>query len=144
MRRRFQVALPEARIEQFAPRAGAQDPLPLLVCENRRLIGAIGVQDVAARISSPDPGTRRVLLRDIVPCDLLYCLESTELTEAAKLMREGRVEWIPVVALDRHPVGVLMLADLPGELSIREAAADGAREDASSTAPRQRGAAPRP
>jgi CBS domain-containing protein len=62
-----------------------------------------------------DPRARRTRLRDIVPRDLLYCLETTDLAEAVALMREHQVEWIPVLGIDRRPVGLLALADLPEE-----------------------------
>jgi CBS domain-containing protein len=115
MRRTFQVAHPESRPGQFASRSEAEDTGPLLVCENGRLIGVLGRRELAAANEGAGPRTRRMRLRDIVPRDLLYCLETTDPAEAAALMRENHVEWIPVLGSDRRPVGLLALADLPEE-----------------------------
>ena len=115
MRRTFQVAHPESRPGQFTSRSAAGDAGPLLVCENGRLIGVLGRRELVAASDGADPRARRTRLRDIVPRDLFYCLESTELAEAVALMREHQVEWIPVLGIDRRPVGLLALADLPEE-----------------------------
>ena len=113
MRRTFQVAHPESRPGQFASRSDAEDAGPLLVCENGRLIGVLGRRELAAAIGGADARSRRTRLRDLVPRDLLYCLEATDPAEAAALMREHQVEWLPVLGIDRKPVGLLALADLP-------------------------------
>lgn len=115
MRRTFQVAHPESRPGQFASRSDGEDVGPLLVCENGRLIGVLGRRELAAAADGADPRARRVRLRDLVPRDLLYCLETTDPAEAAALMREHQVEWIPVLGIDRRPVGLLALVDLPEE-----------------------------
>lgn len=115
MRRTFQVAHPESRPGQFTSRPAAEDAGPLLVCENGRLIGVLGRRELVAANDGADPRARRTRLRDIVPPDLLYCLETTDLAEAVALMREHQVEWIPVLGIDRRPVGLLALADLPEE-----------------------------
>jgi len=100
------------------------------VCDNGRLIGVLGPRDLATPGNGRDPSARRTRLRDIVPRDLLYCLETTDLAEAAALMRESEVEWIPVVGSDRRPVGLLVLADLSDGVESAEATApaDRARE----------------
>ena len=40
-------------------------------------------------------GARPLRVRDAVAPDVLYCLETTDLAEAAELMRENRVNAIP-------------------------------------------------
>jgi len=114
MRRRFETAHPDTRVE-LAARVIAPESGPLLVCEHGRLIGVLGPRELAATMAEPDPRARRLRLRDVVPRDLLYCLETTDVTEAAAFMREHQVEWIPVLAADRQPAGLLALADIPGE-----------------------------
>jgi len=113
MRRRFEVAHPEMRPEQFASRSTTPEAGPLLVCENGHLIGVLGPRDLAAAIAARALHSRRTRLRDVVSPNLLYCFETTDLGEAVSLMREHGVEWIPVLGRDRGPVGLLALADVP-------------------------------
>ena len=122
MRRRFETAHAETRLE-LAARVISPESGPLVVCEHGRLIGVLGPRELEATMAAPGPHTRRLRLRDIVPPDILYCFETTDVTEAAALMREHRVEWIPVLAADRRPAGLLALADVPdGAGPDREAA----------------------
>ena len=121
MSRRFETAHPETRLD-LAARVVSAESGPVLVCEHGRLIGVLDPRELAAA-AERDPRARRTRLRDIVPRDILYCLETTDVREAAALMRENQVEWIPVLAADRHPVGLLALADIrDGSEPAREAA----------------------
>ena len=113
MRSGFEIAHPETRLE-LATRVVSAESGPLLVCEHGRLIGALDHRELTATMARRDAGARRLRLRDIVPRDILYCFEATDVAEAVALMREHHVEWIPVLAADRRPVGLLALADIPG------------------------------
>lgn len=112
MRSGFEIAHPETRLE-LATRVVSPESGPLLVCEHGRLIGALDHRDLAATMTRRDAAARRLRLRDIVPRDILYCFETTDVAEAMALMREHHVDWIPVLAADRRPVGLLVLADIP-------------------------------
>lgn len=114
MTRTFEVVHPDALIEHVAARLAAPEAEPLLVCEHGRLTGVLDRDDVA-RANGAAGGARRLRVRDVVAPDVLYCLEGTDLVEAAALMRESRARVIPVLSADRRPVGVVRLADVPDE-----------------------------
>ncbi len=111
MRRTFEVVHPEALLEHVAGRPESAESGPLLVCEEGRLIGVLDLRELAARARGS--GTRRTRVRDVVPRDVLYCLESTDLAEAVALMRENQVGWIPVLGAGHRPAGLLALRDVP-------------------------------
>jgi CBS domain-containing protein len=111
MRRTFEVVHPEAFLEQVAARPATAAGGPLLVCDQGRLIGVLDRSEVAAWRNRVRRGARRERVRDVVPRDVLYCLESTEVAEAITLMRENHTGWIPVLGADHRPAGLLALED---------------------------------
>lgn len=127
MRRGFEVVHPEAFLEQVAARPGLSSNGPLLVCEHGRLIGVLGPDEIVAWRGRGGRGARRERVRDIMPSDVLYCLESTDIEEAIALMRESRAGWLPVLGADRRLAGLLALADVQASGKASPAAAHGAR-----------------
>jgi CBS domain-containing protein len=78
------------------------------------LIGVLDAEALRAGRRMSATGARPPRVRDAVAPDVLYCLESTDLEEAAALMREHRALAIPVLSADRRLVGVVALEDVPG------------------------------
>jgi CBS domain-containing protein len=118
MTRSFDVIHPDVPLAHVASHVASHvdsHSRPILVCEHDRLIGVLDAEALrAARwLSAGDARPPRV--RDAVVPDVLYCLESTDLAEAAALMREHRVLAIPVLSADRRLVGVVALEDMPVE-----------------------------
>src|SRR5947208_788010 len=99
MVRDFKVIHPDAAITEILAglRSAEVDPLP--VCENGRLLGLVRHQDLDPATATRASRTWRARVRDVMTPDLVYCFESTEVAEAAALMRENEVRCLPV--LDR-------------------------------------------
>lgn len=112
MTREFEIIHPDAMIEEVAPRlrSGA-GPIP--VCENERLIGMISYQEIAPLLVTGSRGHRRIRVRDVVAPEILFCLEGTDVAEAAALMKENAARCLPVLSSDSHLVGVLALESIP-------------------------------
>jgi len=74
------------------------------------------LEEVARKLEST---ARRRLgpmrVADVIGPDILFCFENTEVNEAAKLMKENRVSFLPVLSRSKKVVGVLALKDIPGE-----------------------------
>ena len=114
MTRAFDVIHPDVLLAHVASHFDSNSR-PILVCEHDRLIGVLDAEALRAgrRLRASD--TRPPRVRDAVVPDLLYCLESTDLAEAEALMREHRVQAIPVLSADRRLVGVVALEDMPAD-----------------------------
>lgn len=113
MKRTFDVIHPDVPLEQAAARVDPTGRRPILVCEDDRLIGVLDTEALHAGRRMSATGARSPRVRDAVAPDVLYCLESTDLEEAAALMREHQALAIPVLSAERRLVGVVALEDVP-------------------------------
>jgi CBS domain-containing protein len=127
MTRTFEVVHPDTLLEHVVARSEPRESAPLLVCEQGRLIGILDAREVAETRKKRGPVGRAVRVRDVVAPDVLYCLESTDVTEAAALMREHHASVIPVLGPDRRLVGLVALKDVPLEAEPSPARNGGAR-----------------
>lgn len=121
MLREFQVIQPDASMDEVIRRLKSPDADPIPVCDGDRLIGMVAYRDVAAGAAA---GVRRggqVRARDVVAPDLIYCRETTEVEEAAALMRENDVRVLPVLNAEGRIVGVLTLNGAPQDLAASSA-----------------------
>jgi len=106
MTRKFETVKVDARLEDVARKLEASGLKLLPVCQDGRLVGVITHTDLAKR----SPQALRV--SDVIAPDLLFCFVNTEAAEAANLMRESRVSFLPVLDHDKSVVGVLALEDI--------------------------------
>jgi CBS domain-containing protein len=114
MTRRFEVVHPDASLEDAARKLESYESDPLPVCKDGLLVGLISRREIASRAA---PMRRRPLpmrVADMISPDILFCFESTEVMEAASLMKEYRVPVLPVLSRGMKVVGVLALKDIPG------------------------------
>ncbi len=119
MIREFEVIHPDASLEEVARKLkdSAIDPLP--VCMDGRLVGMVRHEEVKDRgifggiFSGRKWRPKRI--GEVIAPDVVYCFENTEVTEAAMLMKEYRVQLLPVLSSSKTVVGVLALKDIPGE-----------------------------
>jgi CBS domain-containing protein len=107
----FEIVHPDVPLEQVASRIERQGRRPVLVCEHERLVGMLDLDAIRDGRGARKDGVRSLRVRDAIAPDVLYCLETTDLAEAAELMRENRVKAIPVLGRDRRPVGIVALED---------------------------------
>jgi CBS domain-containing protein len=112
MKRSFDVIHPDEPLELAAARVDPTGRRPMLVCEHDRLIGVLDAEALRVGRRMTATSSRAPRVRDAVAPDVLYCLESTELEEAAALMRENQAPVIPVLSADRRLVGVVALEDV--------------------------------
>lgn len=115
MTRSFEVVHPDVPLEHVVHRLEADGHRPLLVCEHGHLIGVLDRDAIRGGRGKRAGGAPPLRVRDAVAPDVLYCLESTDLAEAAALMREHRAAAIPVLSADLRLVGIVALEDVPGE-----------------------------
>jgi len=117
MTRKFETVQADAGVEEVARklRASKLDLLP--VCRDGVLVGLVTNGDLNARVAPWRRRAEPTRVSDVISPDILFCFESTEVAEAAKLMRENRISRLPVLDRDKTVVGLLALRDIPGERS---------------------------
>jgi len=86
--------------------------LPVKESKNGKLIGLITDRDIACRCVADgrDPASTTVgdIMTEGVPC----CFDDQEVTEAAHLMEQKRIQRLPVLNRENSMVGILSIADL--------------------------------
>ncbi|HZI89963.1 MAG TPA: CBS domain-containing protein [Candidatus Polarisedimenticolia bacterium] len=119
MNRTFETVQADARLEDVARKLQTSGPGLLPVCQDGILVGTITTHDILHR-EDPLPRRRGESLRvaDVIAPDLLFCFESTEVSEAANLMRENHVRMLPVLSPSKTVVGMLALDSIPSEEAV--------------------------
>jgi len=115
MARKFESVNADASLEEVARKLERSDSDLLPVCRDGFLVGTITGDEVTVRVPSARRRLEPTRVADVMAPDILFCFENTEVTEAAKLMKENRVSFLPVLSRSKKVVGVLALRDIPGE-----------------------------
>lgn len=115
MTRKFEVVHADAGVEEVARKLETSDIGVLPVCKDGLLVGMVTYDDLAVRVPATGRRAEPTRVADVITPDIVYCFESTEVTEAANLMKENRVSLLPVLSQNKTVVGVLALKDIPGE-----------------------------
>ena len=117
MTRKFETVQADAGVEEVARKLRASNLDVLPVCRDGVLVGLVTNGDLNVRVAPWRRRAEPTLVSDVISPDILFCFESTEVAEAAKLMRENRISQLPVLERNKTVVGVLALRDIPGERS---------------------------
>lgn len=115
MTRKFQTVHADSRLEDVERKLQSSGMNLLPVCRDGDFVGTITHEDIAGAPTS------RLRVADVIAPDILFCFEGTDVVEAASLMRENRVDLLPVLNRQKALVGVLALASIPGERTARAA-----------------------
>ena len=121
MTRKFESVQADARLEEVTRKLQVSGMNLLLVCQDGYLVGTITHQEVEGGGPPPRRRSDAVRVADVIAPDLLFCFENTDVSEAANLMRENRVNLLPVLSQNKSLVGVLALDSIPGQDAVREA-----------------------
>jgi CBS domain-containing protein len=114
MTRKFESVHADASLEEVARKLESCDADLLPVCRDGLLVGTITQEEVAIRVPTARRRIETTRVADVIAPDILFCFEGTDVTEAAKLMKESRVSFLPVLNRSKKVVGVLALKDIPG------------------------------
>lgn len=119
MTRKFETVHADANIEEVARKLESCGTGVLPVCKDGLLVGMVRHGDLALHAAPSKRRAEPTRVADVIAPDILFCFESTEVTEAASLMKENRVPLLPVLSRSKKVVGVLALKDIPGERSTQ-------------------------
>lgn len=113
MTRDVEVLHPDNTLEVAADKMKHFDIGPLPVCEGDKLVGIITDRDIIVRSVAEGEDPTVDLVRDVMtPGVICCCFEDQDVAEAARLMRERKVQQLPVLSRDNRLVGIVSLEDL--------------------------------
>ena len=84
----------------------------ILIGKDDRLVGIVTDRDIACRAVASGKEWCNARARDVMTRRVIYCLDTDELTAAAKLMQRKKLRRLAVLTEKKRLVGVLGLGDL--------------------------------
>ena len=113
MSKRVITVVPEATLEEGARRMREWDVGILPVSEDgKRVIGVVTDRDVVIRGMADGHDPKNSSIQQVMTPEVVCCLESQDVAEAAHLMKEKHIRRLMVLNQDSQIVGVLSLGDL--------------------------------
>lgn len=105
----------------IAMRDGDLGSIP--VSENDKLIGMVTDRDIVIRGLTGTMEMSHLTARDVMSPTIKYCFEDQPLEDVLSNMADERIRRLPVVSREKRLVGIVSLADLAKESTLRETGA---------------------
>jgi CBS domain-containing protein len=121
MSRDVQLVTPDKSLRDAAILMKKIDAGLLPVTEHDKLVGMITDRDIAIRGVAEGKGPD-AKVRDAMSKEVKYCFEDEDVGHVADNMAELQVRRLPVMSRDKRLVGIVSLADIAREGSVRNAA----------------------
>ena len=103
---------PETTLQEAAAKMRSLNVGSLPVCEGDRPIGIVTDRDIVIRAIAEgrDPRTARV--PEVMTADLVSVLETADVKDAARLMKDRQIRRIVVIDPSKRVVGIVSLGDI--------------------------------
>jgi CBS domain-containing protein len=82
------------------------------VGENDRLVGMVTDRDIAVRGVANGGDIAKLTARDVMTMGVIWCRDSEDLEDAARIMESRKVRRLPVINENKRMVGILSLGDI--------------------------------
>jgi len=109
---RVEVVQPTDTLQQAAEKMRYLDVGSMPVCEGQQLIGVVTDRDITIRSTAEGQDPTQTAVRDVMTAEVLCCLETQDVEDAAKMMQENQVRRLFVVNEDEELVGITSLGEL--------------------------------
>jgi CBS domain-containing protein len=109
---RVEMIQPTDTLQEAAEKMRYLDVGSMPVCEGQHLIGVITDRDITIRATAKGQDPTKTEVREAMTADVVYCLETQQAEEAAKMMQEHQIRRIFVVNENDELVGVTSLGEL--------------------------------
>ncbi len=107
-------ASPETPVTTLAKKMLEQDIGAIPVGENDRLVGMVTDRDITLRAVAKADGKdlSKLTARDVMTKGVIWCRDSDNTADAARLMETKNVRRLPVIDEHKRMVGMLSLGDI--------------------------------
>ena len=109
---RVEVVHPNDTLQQAAEKMRDLDVGAMPVCEEQRLIGIITDRDITVRATAVGQDPTKTEVRDVMTPEIVYCLETASVEEAARTMQENQIRRLFVLNENEELVGITSLGEL--------------------------------
>jgi CBS domain-containing protein len=107
-----EVIKPESPISEAAKKMRSLDVGALPVCDGRRLLGMLTDRDITIRATAEGQDPGKILVRDCMSRELVYCFEDQDIKEAERVMQDKQIRRLPVLTREKLLAGIVALGDL--------------------------------
>ena len=114
---------PDTSIVALARKMQQFDIGAIPVGENDRLIGMVTDRDIVIRGVADGKDPSKLTARDVMTKGVIYCRDSEDVDEAARIMESKQIRRLPVIDANKRMVGMISLGDVSHAAS-REVAAE--------------------
>lgn len=114
---------PDSNVKEIAIAMRDGDIGSIPVAEDDKLIGMVTDRDIVIRGLTGTMEMRQLTARDVMSPSIKYCFEDQPLEEVLSNMADERIRRLPVVSREKRLVGIVSLADLAKEGTLRETGA---------------------
>lgn len=109
---RVEVVRPNDTLQHAAAKMKDLDVGSMPVCEGQHLVGILTDRDITIRATAKGQDPTKTEVRDVMTPDVLYCFETQDVEEAAKMMQENQIRRLFVLNEDEELVGITSLGEL--------------------------------
>ena len=113
---------PETPVAAIATRMLKHDVGAIPIGENDRLVGMVTDRDIAIRGLANGRDISKLTARDVMTKGVIWCWDSDNATDAARLMENKKIRRLPVIDDNKRMVGMLSLGDISHAVSDQTAA----------------------
>jgi CBS domain-containing protein len=108
---------PDATIKAVAMKMKELDVGAIPIAKNGQLAGMITDRDIAIRCATNGKDLSKVTAGDIMTPGVVYCRDTEEVEDAARLMESKQIRRLPVLDESKRMVGMVSLGDISHALS---------------------------
>ncbi len=103
---------PDTPVANVAQKMREHDIGAVPVGENDRLVGMITDRDITIRAVAGDKDLSKLTARDVMTSGIIYCRDTEEVDDAARIMESKQVRRLPVIDENKRMVGMVAIGDI--------------------------------
>jgi CBS domain-containing protein len=103
---------PDTPVTVLAQKMLRHDIGAIPVGENDRLIGMVTDRDIALRGVAASKDITKLTAIDVMTKGMIWCRDSGEVNDAARIMENRKVRRLPVIDENRRMIGMLSIGDV--------------------------------
>ena len=109
---RVEVVHPDDTLQHVAEKMKALDIGSMPVCDGQHLIGVVTDRDITIRATAEGRDPTKTPVHEIMTPDVLYCFDTQDVEDAARMMQEHQIRRLFVLNEDEELVGVTSVGEL--------------------------------
>lgn len=103
---------PDSSVQEAAQLMKRHDIGVLPICDNNRVVGIVTDRDIVIRIVATGIDAGKTPLHRIMSSDVVYCFDTDDIYDVARLMEARQVRRIPILNANLQLAGIVSIGDM--------------------------------